>query len=123
MDDKITQFANKIKADIPGYIGFSITEIKSGKRVYSNSIDKKFDIDAISSYNVDVVRAKLNAIDTLEKKDSIKNIIINLEHQIHVIDITKDKEFFFYIAVDAELANLGLILAVIKKCKKELSSN
>lgn len=117
MANKIKEFATQLQNEIPGFIAFSICEIKSGKCVFSMSSDPEYDIEYITLCNVDFVRAKLNTVRAAKIADSVKNIIVNLENQFHIIDITSDNEFFFYIAVSNKEANLAIVMARLASCK------
>lgn len=118
MNNKIVEYAKQLQNEIPGFIAFSITEIKSGKCVFNISASKNFDIEFISLCNVDFVKAKLNTIAAGELGDNLKNIIVNLEHQFHIIDVTKDNQFFFYVAVNNQEANLAIVLTKIIQMQK-----
>lgn len=121
MNNKIVEFAQKLHDEVPGFIGFSICEIKSGKCVFTKSAVASFDIEYVTLCNVDFVRAKLNTIKSAEIKDQVKNIIVNLKNQFHIIDITNDNQFFFYLAVDNKEANLAIVLTKLAKCKQIIS--
>ena len=121
MKDKINTYVAQLQQDIPGFIGFSICEIQSGHCVYATSNNENFNIELITACNVDFIRAKFNTLNTGEIDDHVKNIIVNLEHQIHVIDITADNAFFFYLAVSNKSANLAIILSKLAQCKKILN--
>jgi len=65
MSDFLQQFGDEIKKNVPGYIAIAITEIKSGISYYSNSAVSSFDPELASAFNLEVVKAKLNAINAL----------------------------------------------------------
>jgi hypothetical protein len=121
MSDFLQQFGDEIKKNIPGYIAIAITEIKSGISYYSNSAVADFDPELASAFNLEVVKAKLNAINALGLSQSIDEIMISLTEQIHIIDISENNEYFIYLAVDSTKANLGLTRALLNKYKKEIS--
>ncbi|MEN2399061.1 hypothetical protein GKZ90_0004700 [Flavobacterium sp. MC2016-06] len=121
MSDFLTQFGDEIKKNIPGYIATAVTEIKSGISYYSDSAVAGFDPELASAFNLEVVKAKLNAISALGLKQAIDEIMISLTDQIHIIDISENNEYFIYLAVDSKVANLGLTRALLNKYKKEIS--
>lgn len=121
MSDFLQQFGDEIKKNVPGYIAIAITEIKSGISYYSNSAVVGFDPELASAFNLEVVKAKLNAINALGLSQSIDEIMISLTEQIHIIDISENNEYFIYLAVDSTKANLGLTRALLNKYKKEIS--
>ncbi|MBF2092113.1 hypothetical protein H1R85_06275 [Flavobacterium psychrophilum] len=123
MSDFLKQFGEELKKNVSGFIAVAVTEIKSGVSYYSLSVDKNFDPELAAAFNLEVVKAKLNAINALGLNQSIDDILINLSSQIHIIDISENNEYFIYLAVDASKSNLGMTKALLNKYKKEISGN
>ncbi|EMY3553227.1 hypothetical protein [Flavobacterium psychrophilum] len=123
MSDFLKQFGEELKKNVSGFIAVAVTEIKSGVSYYSLSVDKDFDPELAAAFNLEVVKAKLNAINALGLNQSIDDILINLSSQIHIIDISENNEYFIYLAVDASKANMGMTKALLNKYKKEISGN
>nr|WP_315152646.1 hypothetical protein [uncultured Flavobacterium sp.] len=121
MSDYLKQFGEELKQNVPGYIAVAVTEIKSGISYYSNSSVADFDPELASAFNLEVVKAKLNAINALGLNDTIDDILINLSSQIHIIDVADNNEYFIYLAVDSARANLGMTKALLNKYKKEIT--
>lgn len=121
MSDFLKQFGEEVKNNIPGYIAVAVSEIKSGISYYSDTAVPSFDPELASAFNLEVVKAKLNAISALGLNESIDDIMINLTNQIHIIDISDNNEYFIYLAVDSSKANLGMTKALLNKYKKEIS--
>ena len=119
MSDYLKQFGEELKQNVPGYIAVAVTEIKSGISYYSNSAVADFDPELASAFNLEVVKAKLNAINALGLNDTIDDILINLSSQIHIIDVADNNEYFIYLAVDSARANLGMTKALLNKYKKK----
>lgn len=120
MSDFLSKFGEDLQTNVAGFIAVSVTEVKSGMSYFSLSIDSSFDPELASAYNLEVVKAKLSAIKALNLTQRIENIMINLSSQIHIIDISEDGDYFIYLAVDANKANLGMTKAVLNKYKKEI---
>ena len=118
MSDFLTQFGEDLKKNVPGFIAVSVAEIASGMSYYSQSVVADFDPELASAYNLEVVKAKLNAIKALGLTQKINDILITLTDQIHIIDVSEDGNYFIYLAVDATKANLGLTRATLSKFKK-----
>ena len=106
---------------MPGFIAVSVAEIKSGISYYSLSTIDTFDPELASAFNLEVVKAKLNAISALGLNESIDDIRITLTNQIEIIDISENNEYFIYLTVDSSKANLGMTKALLNKYKKEIS--
>ena len=121
MSDFLKQFGEEVKNNIPGYIAVAVSEIKSGISYYSDTAVPSFDPELASAFNLEVVKAKLNAISALGLNETIDDIMITLTNQIHIIDISENNEYFIYLAVDSSKANLGMTKALLNKYKKEIS--
>ena len=120
MSNFLTQFTEDIKSNLPGYIAVTVTEVSSGVCYVSNSVKKDFDPEIASAFNLEVVKAKYKAIKALGLEASIQDIIITLDSQIHIIDVSENAEYFIYLAVDSAQANLGMTRALLKKYKKDI---
>ena len=122
MSDFLNQFGEDLKKNIPGFIAVSVAEIVSGISYYSSSVIAEFDPELASAFNLEVVKAKMNAISALGlNNQKIDNIMITLSSQIHIIDISANGEYFIYLAVDSTKANLGITKALLNKYKKEIA--
>lgn len=121
MSDFLKEFGDEVKKNIPGYIAVAVTEIKSGISYFSDSSVSSFDPELASAFNLEVVKAKLNAISALGLSQNIDDIMITLTDQIHIIDISENNEYFIYLAVDSNKANLGMTKALLNKYKKEIT--
>lgn len=121
MSDYLKQFGEELKKNVPGYMAVAVTEIKSGISYYSNSAIADFDPELASAFNLEVVKAKLNAINALGLNETIDDIMITLSSQIHIIDVADNNEYFIYLAVDSTKANLGMTKALLNKYKKEIN--
>ena len=116
----LEQFTKDVKSNIPGYIAVSVTEVSTGVCYVSDSNTKDFDPEIASAFNLEVVKAKKNAIKALELDSVIQDILITLVGQIHIIDVSENGEYFIYLAVDSSNANLGMTRALLKKYKKDI---
>ena len=121
MSDFLKQFGEDLQKNVPGFIAVSVAEIKSGMSFYSNSVIANFDPELASAYNLEVVKAKMNAIKALSLDgQEIDNIMITLTSQIHILDVSDNGEYFIYLAVDSTKANLGMTKSILNKYKKEI---
>ncbi|RKR12020.1 hypothetical protein C8C83_3788 [Flavobacterium sp. 90] len=123
MSDFLKQFGEDLKKNVDGFIAVAVTEIKNGMSYYTQSVVSDFDPELASAYNLEVVKAKMNAIKALDLKNQvIDSIMITLTSQIHIIDVSDNGEYFIYLAVDSTKANLGLTKSILNKYKKEIVS-
>lgn len=121
MSDFLKQFGEDLKKNVPGFIAVSVAEIKSGMSYYSESALADFDPELASAFNLEVIKAKMNAIKALNLVgQEIDNVMITLTSQIHIIDVSENGEYFIYLAVDATKANLGMTKSILNKYKKEI---
>ncbi|MHA7058946.1 hypothetical protein ACWGOQ_0017100 [Aquimarina sp. M1] len=109
-----------MKTNVPGLIALSVSEVSTGVSYVSHSESKDFDPEIASSFNLEVVKAKKNAIEALGLKANIQDILITLSNQILIIDLSENGEYFIYVAVDSKKANLGMTRALLGKYKKEV---
>ncbi|MCL9809576.1 hypothetical protein [Flavobacterium luminosum] len=121
MSDFLTTFTTDLKDNLAGFIGVSVTEIKTGMSFASLSVDPNFDPELASAYNLEVVKAKFNALKALGLDQKIDDILITLSNQIHIIDLSDNGEYFVYLAVDSSKVNLGMARATLKKYSKDIA--
>lgn len=123
MSDFLKQFGEDLEKNIPGFIAVSIAEIQSGMSYYSLSAVPDFDPELASAFNLEVVKAKLNAISALGLKNQVvTDIMITLTSQIHIIDVSDNNMYMIYLAVDSTKANMGMTKAILNKYKKEIAA-
>ena len=124
MTNVLDKFIQDMKTNVPGFIAVSVTEVRSGVSYGSESVDPSFDPNLASAYNLEVVKAKQNALQILglASKEKIVDILITLTNQIHIIDIAANGGYFIYLVVDSTKANLGLTRALLAKYKKDLAA-
>ena len=121
MLDIIKELNDNLKNNISGYKAMAIGDIQSGETLFAETVDPAFNIELAAACNLEVIKAKLKAIDTLELDDTIDKIVINLEKDIHIIDVTKSKHYFIYLALDAKKTTIGLVKGLLNKYKVQLN--
>ena len=124
MTNVLDKFIQDMKTNVLGFIAVSVTEVRSGVSYGAESVDPNFDPNLASAYNLEVVKAKQNALQVLglASKEKIVDILITLTGQIHIIDIAANGGYFIYLVVDSTKANLGLTRALLAKYKKDLAA-
>ncbi|MGV7105715.1 hypothetical protein [Flavobacterium sp. U410] len=120
MSDFIKNFIEEVKTNTPGYVATAVADVKTGVLYGSDSAVPSFDPAIASVYNLEVAKAKMTAIKALGLDSKLENILINLNNQIHIIDLAEDGSYFVYLAVDSSKANLGMTMALLNKYKKNL---
>ena len=96
MTNVLDKFIQDMKTNVPGFIAVSVTEVRSGVSYGAESVDPSFDPNLASAYNLEVVKAKQNALQALglASKEKIVDILITLTGQIHIIDIAANGGYF-----------------------------
>ncbi|HJY13528.1 MAG TPA: hypothetical protein VJ304_12130 [Flavobacterium sp.] len=123
MSDFLKQFGDDLEKNVPGFIAVSVAEIQTGMSYFSLSVVADFDPELASAFNLEVVKAKMNAISALGlKKQVVSDIMITLTSQIHILDISDNNMYMIYLAVDSTKANLGMTKSILNKYKKEIAS-
>ena len=121
MGQFLDDFINDVKNNIPGFIAVAVVEIKSGVSFGSYSANPDFDPDLASVFNLEVAKAKMNAIKVLgQEGQKIEDIMITLTSQIHFISLSETGEYMVYLAVDGNKTNLGMARALLMKYKREI---
>lgn len=121
--DFLNVFMNEMKANVNGFIAVAVLEIETGLSYGSLSVDPAFDAELAAAYNLEVVKAKLNAIKALNLEQRIDDILISLNRDIHIIDLSPNYKFMIYLAADGTKANLGMTRGILRKYKVDLEAN
>ena len=108
-------------SDIAGFIGACLVDSDSGLMLTSEG-GGKIDMEAAAALNTQVVKAKMQAIESLGLQDGIEDILITMGKQLHMIrPLEKAPSVFLYVALDKKTANLGMARMQVKKIESGLS--
>jgi predicted regulator of Ras-like GTPase activity (Roadblock/LC7/MglB family) len=108
-------------SDIAGFIGACLVDSESGLMLASEG-GGKIDLEAAAALNTQVIKAKLQAIESLGLQDQIEDILITMGKQLHMIrPLEKAPGVFLYVALDKKAANLGMARMQVKKIEGTLS--
>ncbi|WP_271406309.1 hypothetical protein [Tenacibaculum soleae] len=121
MTEILNDLVVNVSKNIPGYIALCVTEVESGQALISDSGDSGFNIELASAYNLEVVKAKIKAIEALELVEEIKDITITLTDQIHIINVAPTGGYFIYLAIDSSKANVAITKTLLNKYKAQLN--
>ena len=75
----LKQFAKDLKKHLSGYIAVTVTDVNTGISFFTNTRRPTFNPEIASAYNLEVVKAKLKAIEALNLNETIDYILINLK--------------------------------------------
>ena len=105
---------------LPGSIAASIVDWKSGMVLASKNV-ADFDIELASAGNAEVVKAKMATMKSLKLDGTIKDIMITLSNQIHIIRVLESNpDLFMYLALDSDKANLALARNALASSESDL---
>ena len=110
---------------INGAVGVALVDFTTGMCLGSVG-GGGLDLELAAAGNTEVVRAKKNIRDQLGIKENIEDILISLEHQYHLIRMSKNsKNIFYYLVLDRDKANLALARMTLKQIdqKAEMPSD
>ena len=107
--------------EIAGFIEACLVDSESGLMLASEG-GGKIDMEAAAALNTQVVKANLQAIETLGLNDGIEDVLITMGKQLHMIrPLEKAPSVFPYVALDKKQANLGMARMQVKKIEGGLS--
>ncbi len=93
---------------INGAIAASVIDWQSGMSLGMRSLSG-FDIELASAGNSEVVKAKMETMKSLGLNGHIKDMLITLTDQLHIICMVESQpELCLYAVLDASKANLAL---------------
>lgn len=94
---------------IDGFIGAALVDSDSGMAAGTVGGTPQFNIDVAAAVNSDVYRAKRRAANEIKLTDSVKDILITLDTQYHLIcPVPSQPSLFFYLALYRDRANLAM---------------
>jgi hypothetical protein len=115
--------ALKEAMQIDGAIGVALVDYNSGMALGTLGNSKELDLSVAAAGNTDVVRAKMRALEMLQIKDSIEDILITLGSQYHLIrPLTGrgSRGLFLYLALLKSRANLAMARHRIRSIEEDL---
>ena len=105
--------------DIDGAVGCCIVDYKSGMSL--GAAGGGVDLELAAAGNSEVVKAKMETMKSLGIKGGIKDILITLDTQLHVIRPTEKHEgLFIYLVLDQAKANLALARRKVQNIESDL---
>ncbi|MCC3777554.1 hypothetical protein [Streptomyces sp. UNOB3_S3] len=108
---------------IDGALGVALVDYGSGMALGTLGGSATLDLNVAAAGNMDVVRAKLRAMELLNLQDSIEDILITLGTQYHLIRLLTGRGgngLFLYLALDSKRANLAMARHQLRRIEAEL---
>lgn len=104
---------------VDGAMGACIVDYKSG--MILDTIGGGVDLELAGAGNAQVVKAKMETMESLGIKGEIEDILITLESQIHIIRPTANhQDLFIYFVLNKSKANLALARRKVRAVESEL---
>ena len=106
---------------IDGAIGVALVDTNDGLTLATAGGGEALDIEAASTANLDVIRAKVGVLEQLGLDDDIEDILITLGRQYHLLRPLERNSvgLFLYVALDRERGNLGMARHQIKRIEAD----
>lgn len=93
---------------INGAIAAAVVDWESGMTLGMRTMGN-FDIELAAAGNAEVIKAKMATMQSTHLHGKIKDMLITLTDQMHVITMVEEhSELFLYVALDSSKANLAL---------------
>ena len=107
--------------EIDGAVGVALVDAASGMALATSGSPKGLDLEVAAAGNTNVLKAKTSTMESLGLAESIEDILITLDSQIHMIrPATSDsgKGLFIYVALDKKKANLAMARHKLRTIEK-----
>ncbi|HAP35889.1 MAG TPA: hypothetical protein DCQ28_08105 [Bacteroidetes bacterium] len=111
-------FIEGVLSEIPDAIAVSVVNLSAGMSIDSYCNTPGFDPDVATVYHTEVLKAEQKALAALQLNESIKDIFITLDTQIHMLTLSKTGKALYYIVADAKKTNLGMMRSTMQKYAK-----
>ncbi|MFD0153708.1 hypothetical protein ACWGQ4_18625 [Streptomyces sp. NPDC055721] len=108
---------------IEGSLGVALVDYTSGMALGTLGGGKDLDLSVAAAGNTDVIRAKVRAMEMLDLKDDIEDVLITLGSQYHLIRLLGGRGsngLFLYLVLDKARANLAMARHQLKRIEAEL---
>jgi hypothetical protein len=108
---------------IDGAVGAAVADYTSGMALGTIGGTKDLDLAVAAAGNTDVVRAKLRAMEMLNIKETIEDILITLDTQYHMIRPLSGragKGLFLYVALLKNRANLAMARHQLRQIEESM---
>lgn len=104
--------------EINGAIAAGVIDWESGMALGMKT-NGSFDIELACAGNAEVIKAKMATMRSLGLEGNIKDILITLSEQLHIICMVPGQpELAIYLALDASKANLALARIAVQNIAK-----
>jgi hypothetical protein len=111
-------FIEGVISELDGVISVNVVEIVEELSMDTYSARENFDPDVATARMMEVLKAQQQTIKDLRLNETVKEIFVALESQVHLLTLSKSGKALFYIVADAQGTNLSIMRSVIRKYAK-----
>jgi hypothetical protein len=114
--------ALKDAMEIDGALGVALVDIDSGMAL-GTSGGGPVNLEVAAAANTEVVRAKMRAMNALNLRESIEDILITLHTQYHMIRLLQRRQgpdLFLYLVLDKNRSNLAMARHKLRRVEADL---
>ncbi len=106
---------------IDGAIGVSLVDSSSGM-VLGYLGGGEIDLELAAAGNSEVIKAKMDTMESLKINEKIEDILITLNTQYHIIrPMANQNELFIYMILDKKKGNLALARRKVQSIEENLT--
>jgi hypothetical protein len=106
---------------LDGFVGAALVDSESGMLLGQEG-GGPLNLEVAAAGNTEVVRAKRKAINALNLRDGIEDMLISLGKQYHVIRPLRSRPtIFFYVVLDRTRANLAMARIALSDIEKDMT--
>ncbi|MCX4098560.1 hypothetical protein [Nocardia sp. alder85J] len=114
-----------------GAVGIALVDYSSGMILGKQGGNSLIDMEVAGAVLTQVVRAKIDAIETLQLNDAIEDILVTLGSQYHIIMPLDDggrssvlggdpNTLFLYLVLDRDRANLAMARHLLRRIEQSV---
>jgi hypothetical protein len=111
-------FIDGVRSELDGMIAIGVVEITDELSMDTLSVRDGFDPDVASANMMEVIKAQQQAIKALQLNESIKDMFVTMETQVHLLTMAKSGKALYYVVADSVGANLSIMRSVVRKYAK-----
>ena len=120
--EEFKKYADQMGAQLSGILSVSFIGTEHGEVLYNQSFSG-LDYSATSKFEAEIAKNALQEIKYIDNihEDSLREITISNNEQIHVIYVSKDFDYLIHIITDATKVNYGVLSVIHKQCYETMN--
>jgi predicted regulator of Ras-like GTPase activity (Roadblock/LC7/MglB family) len=110
---EVIEILEQIRAQVPGFIGASLVDLRSGSTLAVFSLRADFDLAVAAAYESEIIKQQNRALQSLGLKTTLEDILLTLNDQIHLLRMVDAGTAFIFLAAERGASNLAIARAVL----------